>query len=291
MSHDTPALPQPIIDLYDEYTHAPLDRRDFLKRLSTLAGGTAAAYALLPVLENNYAQAALVASDDSRLVSEDVTFDGPNGALKAYLSRPKAGGRRGSVLVIHENRGLNPHIRDVARRVALAGYNALVLDFLSPLGGTPADEDAARALFAKLDRADAAENGLAALAFLKSLSGSNGRLGTVGFCWGGAMVNQLAVFAPDLDAAVCFYGMAPELLLVPQIKARMQLHYAGVDERINAGRGTFENAMKAAGVRYQSYLYEGKQHAFHNDTNAGRYDKASAELAWSRTLALFADTL
>lgn len=291
MSQDKPALPQPIIDLYDEYTHAPLDRRDFLKQLSVMAGGTAAAYALLPVLENNYAQAAQVAPEDTRLLSEDVSFDGPNGALKGYFSRPKAGGRRGSVLVIHENRGLNPHIRDVARRVALAGYNALALDFLSPLGGTPADEDAARALFAKLDRADAAENGLAALAFLKSLATSNGRLGTVGFCWGGAMVNQLAVFAPDLDAAVCFYGMAPELLLVPQIKARLQLHYAGVDERINAGREPFEAVLKRAGVRFQSFLYEGKQHAFHNDTNIGRYDKDAAGLAWQRTLALFAETL
>ncbi len=291
MSHDQPALPQPIIDLYDEYTHAPLDRRDFLKRLSVLAGGTAAAYALLPVLENNYAQAALVASEDARLTSGDIVFDGPNGTLKGYLSRPKAPGRRGSVLVIHENRGLNPHIRDVARRVALAGYNALALDFLSPLGGTPADEDAARALFAKLDRADAAENGLAALAFLKALPSGNGRLGTVGFCWGGAMVNQLAVFAPDLDAAVCFYGMAPDLLLVPQIKARLQLHYAGVDERINAGREPFEAALSRAGVRFESFLYEGKQHAFHNDTNAGRYDKAAAELAWSRTLSLFARAL
>ncbi len=291
MSPDKPALPQPIIDLYDEYTHAPLDRRDFLKRLSTLAGGTAAAYALLPVLENNYAHAAQTAPEDARLASGEVSFDGPNGALRGYLSRPKAGGRRGAVLVIHENRGLNPHIRDVARRVALAGYNALALDFLSPLGGTPADEDAARALFPKLDRADSIENGLAALAYLKALPDSSGRLGTVGFCWGGAMVNQLAVFAPDLDAAVCFYGMAPELLLVPQIKARLQLHYAGVDERINAGRDAFENALKAAGVRYRSYLYEGTQHAFHNDSNAGRYDETAARLAWQRTLALFAETL
>ena len=262
-----------------------------LQRRHVVGGAVALAAAGTGAWWSNRRHQPQPVASDAELAFWEAAFDGPNGALKGYLSRPKAGGRRGSVLVIHENRGLNPHIRDVARRVALAGYNALALDFLSPLGGTPADEDAARALFAKLDRADAAENGLAALAFLKSLPASNGRLGTVGFCWGGAMVNQLAVFAPDLDAAVCFYGMAPELLLVPQIKARLQLHYAGVDERINAGREAFESAMKAAGVRYQSYLYEGRQHAFHNDTNAGRYDEASARLAWSRTLALFAETL
>jgi carboxymethylenebutenolidase len=220
-----------------------------------------------------------------------VAFNGPNGELKAYQSLPAGKARRGSVLVIHENRGLNAHIQDVARRVALAGYNALALDFLSPLGGTPANEDEARALFAKLNRADSAENGLAALAYLKALPGSNGRLGTVGFCWGGAMVNQMAVFADDLDAAVCYYGMAPELALVPQIKAQMLLHYAGIDERINAGREAFEQALRANKVRFDSYLYEGKQHAFHNDTNGARYDKASAELSWQRTLALFKKTL
>ena len=284
-------LPQLIIDLYDEYTHAPLDRRVFLKRLVSLAGSTAAAYALLPLLENNYAHAAQVPESDPRLRTQALEFAGPKGPLKAYLAQPSAKGKRGSVLVIHENRGLNPHIRDVARRAALAGYNALALDFLSPLGGTPDNEDTARQWFGKLNRAETANNGIAALAYLKALPESNGRIGAVGFCWGGGMVNQLAVFEPDLDAAVCFYGMAPETALVAQIKARVLLHYAGQDERINAGRAAYEAAMKAANVRFESFVYEGKQHAFHNDTNTARYDKAAAELAWARTLALFSKTL
>jgi carboxymethylenebutenolidase len=284
-------LPQPIIDLYDEYTHAPLDRRVFLKQLASLAGSTAAAYALLPLLENNYAHAALVPESDPRLRTQALEFAGPKGPLKAYLAQPSAKGKRGSVLVIHENRGLNPHIRDVARRAALAGYNALALDFLSPLGGTPDNEDTAREWFGKLNRAETANNGIAALAYLKALPESNGRIGAVGFCWGGGMVNQLAVFEPDLDAAVCFYGMAPETALVAQIKARVLLHYAGLDERINAGRSAYEAAMKTANVRFESFVYEGKQHAFHNDTNTARYDKAAAELAWARTLALFSKTL
>ena len=284
-------LPQPIIDLYDEYTHAPLDRRVFLKQLASLAGSSAAAYALLPLLENNYAHAALVPESDPRLRMQALEFAGPKGPLKAYLAQPSAKGKRGSVLVIHENRGLNPHIRDVARRAALAGYNALALDFLSQLGGTPDNEDTAREWFGKLNRAETANNGIAALAYLKALPESNGRIGATGFCWGGGMVNQLAVFEPDLDAAVCFYGMAPETALVAQIKARVLLHYAGLDERINAGRSAYEAAMKTANVRFESFVYEGKQHAFHNDTNTARYDKAAAELAWTRTLALFSKTL
>ena len=284
-------LPQPIIDLYDEYTHAPLDRRVFLKQLASLAGSSAAAYALLPLLENNYAHAALVPESDPRLRTQALEFAGPKGPLKAYLAQPSAKGKRGSVLVIHENRGLNPHIRDVARRAALAGYNALALDFLSPLGGTPDNEDTAREWFSKLNRAETANNGVAALAYLKALPESNGRNGAVGFCWGGGMVNQLAVFEPDLDAAVCFYGMAPETALVAQIKARVLLHYAGQDERINAGRAAYEAAMKAANIRFESFLYDGKQHAFHNDTNTARYDKAAADMAWTRTLGLFSKTL
>lgn len=284
-------LPQPVIDLYDEYTHAPLARRDFLKRLASLAGSTAAAYALLPLLENNYALAGQTADGDARLVTADIGFAGASGPLKAYLAQPVGDGKRGSVLVIHENRGLNPYIRDVTRRVALAGYNALALDFLSPHGGTPADEDAARALFAGLDKALAVADGLAALAYLKALPSSNGRLGALGFCWGGGMVNQLAVAAPDLDVAVSYYGMAPETEQVGRIKAQVLLHYAGIDERINASRPAYEAAMRDAGVRYTSYTYDGAQHAFYNDTNAARYDQAAAELSWQRTLALFKQAL
>lgn len=284
-------LPQTVIDLYDEYTHAPLDRRVFLKRLASLAGSTAAAYALLPLLENNYARAGETQADDKRLKSSDIVIAGPNGDIKGYLTQPIGAGRRGSVLVIHENRGLNPYIRDVARRVALAGYNALALDFLSPLGGTPQNEDEARAMFSKIDPQQTIANGMAALAYLKALPGSNGRLGVLGFCWGGAMVNQLAVSASDLAVAVSYYGMAPDSALVKQIKARMLLHYAGVDERINASWPAYEAALKAAGIDYLAYVYKGAQHAFYNDTNAARYDKAAADLSWERTLALFRQTL
>lgn len=284
-------ISQPVIDLYDEYTHAPLPRREFMRRLGLLLGSSAAAYAVLPLLENNYAEAALVKEDDARLKTEMLEFAGPNGALKAYSAQPKAAGKRGSVLVIHENRGLNAHISDVTRRVALAGYNALALDFLSPLGGTPANEDEARGLFSKLNKAESAENGLAALAYLKALPTSNGKLACVGFCWGGAMVNQMAVFADDLDAAVCYYGMAPDLALVSQIKAEVLLHYAGIDERINAGRDAFESTLRQHKIKFESHLYEGKQHAFHNDTNGARYDQVAANLSWQRTLALFKKTL
>jgi carboxymethylenebutenolidase len=293
MNDKLPEVNQPVIDLYDEYTHAPLDRRDFVKRLATLLGSSAAAYALLPVLENNYAHAALSLETDSRISTRMLEFAGPYGTLKGYLAQPAGKSRKkiGSVLVIHENRGLNPHIQDVTRRAALAGYNALALDFLSPLGGTPANEDEARALFQKLDAAQSVANGRAALAYLKALPNSNGKVATVGFCWGGAMANQLAVNAPDLNAAVSFYGMAPDAALVPQIKAHVQLHYAGLDERINASREAYESALKANGVTFESYLYEGKQHAFHNDTNVARYDKGAAELAWQRTLDLFKSVL
>ena len=283
-------LPQTVIDLYDEYTHAPLDRRVFLKRLASLAGSTAAAYALLPLLENNYARAGETQADDKRLKSSDIVIAGPNGDIKGYLTQPIGAGRRGSVLVIHENRGLNPYIRDVARRVALAGYNALALDFLSPLGGTPQNEDEARAMFSKLDPQQTIANGMAALAYLKALPGSNGRLGVLGFCWGGAMVNQLALSAADLDAAVSSYGMAPASPLVQQ-PPPPRLHYAGVDERINASWPAYEAALKAAGIDYLAYVYKGAQHAFYNDTNAARYDKAAADLSWERTLALFRQTL
>jgi carboxymethylenebutenolidase len=288
MKQTIPVINQAVIDLYDEYTHAPLPRRDFITRLGLLLGSSAAAYALLPILENNYAQAALVDENDQRITTESIEFPGPKGSLKAYLAKPASNRKQlGSVLVIHENRGLNPHTQDVARRVAMAGYHALALDFLSPLGGTPSNEDEARALFAKLDSVQSVANGRAALAYLKALPNSNGKLGCVGFCWGGAMVNQLAVFAPELSAAVCFYGMAPNLLLISQIKSQVLLHYAGEDERINATRAAYEKALSANKIAFESFSYEGAQHAFHNDTNTARYNKPAAELAWKRTLALF----
>lgn len=287
-----PTISKDVINLYDEYTHAPLMRRDFIKRLATLVGSSAAAYALLPILENNYAMAAVIEPDDKRIKAEMIEIDSKFGVLKGYLAQPaKHKKKMGSVLVIHENRGLNAHIQDIARRVALAGYNALALDFLSPLGGTPSNEDEARALFSKLDSAQSIANGQAALEYLDMLPNSNGKLGCIGFCWGGAMVNQLAVHTPELNAAICFYGMAPELSLVGKIKTPILLHYAGEDERINAGRVAYEEALTKNQIAFESYTYEGVQHAFNNDTNEARYNKTAAELAWSRSMALFKEKL
>ncbi|MBP6300368.1 MAG: dienelactone hydrolase family protein [Arenimonas sp.] len=283
-----PVITQAVINLYDEYTHQPLQRRDFIKRLAVLVGSSAAAYAVLPLLENNYANAAISEPDDKRLKTQMIEIETESGILKAYLAQPiKQKKKVGSVLIIHENRGLNAHTQDIARRVALAGFNALALDFLSPLGGTPSNEDEARALFAKLDPAQSIANGQSALQYLNKLPNSNGKLGVIGFCWGGGMAGQLAVHTPDLDAAISFYGMAPDLTLVPKIKAFVMLHYASEDERINAGRAAYESALSKDKIAFESYTYEGVQHAFNNDTNAARYNKPAADLAWQRSMDLF----
>jgi carboxymethylenebutenolidase len=281
-----------IIHLYDEYTHAPLDRRVFLERLATIAGGTAAATALLPVLENNYAQAAIVDPADARLAISTITYKGATGDIKAYLATPKSGpAKRPGVIVIHENRGLNPHIEDVTRRVALEGFTALGLDLLSPMGGTPKDEDQAREMIGKTDRNDAVRNAAAAIAYLKGRADASGPVGATGFCWGGGMTNLLATVAPDLAAAAPYYGLVAATADVPKIKAKLQLHYAGNDPRINAGLPDYEAALKKAGVAYQLFVYDGAEHAFNNDTNAARYNKQAADLAWSRTIAFFKQTL
>lgn len=281
-----------IVRLYDDYTHAPLDRRVFLERLARLAGRTAAASALLPLLENNYARAAIVDPADARLAAETITYRGASGDVRAYIAAPKTGpARRAGVIVVHENRGLNPYVEDVARRVALQGFTALAPDLLSPLGGTPADEDAARTLIAKLGRTGATPDLVAAVGYLKARPDAAGPVGAVGFCWGGGMVNQLAVHEPGLAAAVPFYGLVPAAADVPRIKAKIQAHYAGNDERVDAGIPGFEAALKAAGVSYEIYVYAGAEHAFHNDTNAARYNKLAAELAWSRTIAFLKQTL
>ncbi len=284
-------MDQRIINLFDEYTHKPLKRDEFINRLIRLTGSAAAAMAVLPLLEVNYANAAQVPEQDNEIVSEDLSFPSGDTTVKAYLSRPKAPGKYGAVVVIHENRGLNPHIRDVARRVAKAGFLALAPDALSPFGGTPADEDAARDLIGKLDMHKNLDNFLNGLRYAGSRPEANGKTGCVGFCWGGAMANQLAVHAPTLQAAVAFYGRQPSKEDVPKIKARVQLHYASLDERVNAGIPAYEQAMKEAGVNYQLYMYEDAQHAFHNDTAPTRYNEAAARLAWERTLKLFRETL
>ena len=281
-----PKITPEMIRLYDEYTHVTLDRRGFLAKLTTLAGSSAAATAVLSMLENNYAQAALVAADDPRVKAETVTFPSPNGEISGYLVKPaEASGKLPAVVVVHENRGLNPHIQDVARRVALAGFLVLAVDFLSPAGGTPKDEDKAREMIGALDPAKAVADGVAAVAYLKSRPDSNGKVGAVGFCWGGGMVNRLAVNAPDLTAAVAYYGPQPDPKDVPRIKAQLMLHYAGKDERINAGIAAYETALKAANIPYTLFIYEGVDHAFNNDTNAARYNKEAADLAWGRTVA------
>jgi carboxymethylenebutenolidase len=281
-----------MIDAYDEYTHLTLDRRAFMEKLTKLAGSGAAAAAITPLLAANSAQAAIVAEDDPRVKGGDITYPGPKGEMKGYLVRPaEANGKLGTVIVVHENRGLNPHIRDVARRIALEGFIVLAPDFLSPLGGTPHDEDKAREMFTQLSSEQTIADGLATVAYLKKLDGGNGKVGVVGFCWGGGVVNDLAVNAPDLDAAVAYYGRQPKSEDVAKIKAPLLLHYAGKDERIDAGIDAYKAALEAGGKSFTIYVYEGVQHAFNNDTSAARYDKAAADLAWGRTIAFLKQDL
>jgi carboxymethylenebutenolidase len=280
-----------IIKLYDEYTHKPLPRREFLDRLAKLAGGAAAASALLPILENDYAAAATVDPGDPRLTAEPISYKGATGEIRAYVARPKAEGKRAGVIVVHENRGLNPYIEDVARRVALQGFTTLAPDLLSPSGGTPSDEDAARDAIAALDQGSTVANLVAAVAYLKSRDDASRKIGVVGFCWGGSMVNLLAEASPDLTAAVPFYGAAPPGAGVKNIKAKLMMHYAGNDERVDATIPSYEAALKAAGGTYTKYMYPGVEHGFHNDTAGPRYNKEAAELAWSRTVAFFKETL
>ena len=285
-------MDQRILNLFDEYTHAPLTRKDFLDRLTKLAGGTALALAALAVLEPGYARAATVSTSADDLLTETVTWPGGDGApVHGYLARPKGQKKRGAVVVIHENRGLTPHIQDVTRRVAQAGYLALGVDALSPLGGTPADEDKGRELIGQLDPAKNLANYLAALIYLRARPGSNGRTGCVGFCWGGGLSNQLAVHDPLLNAAVAYYGQQPKAEDVPQIKAAVLLHYAGLDERIDAGIPAYEAALKAAGTQYELFVYPNVNHAFNNDTSPARYNAEAAKLAWERTLRLFKEKL
>lgn len=277
-------MDQRIINLFDEYTHKPLKRDEFLKRLASLTGSMASALSVLPLLEVSYAQAETVAIQDDRIKTESVTFPGSDTTMKGYLARPAAPGKYPAVVVIHENRGLNPHIEDVTRRLALSGFLALAPDALSASGGTPTDETQMRELFGKLDAQKTRENFVKALDFLKTRPDSTGKLGCVGFCWGGAMANQLAVHDQDLKAAVAFYGRQPDAADVPKIKSAVQLHYGGLDERINAGIPAYEEALKKAGVPYEIYVYEGAQHAFNNDTAPTRYNEAAAKLAWERTV-------
>ena len=285
--NDRPNITQEMVRIYDDYTHLTLDRRDFMQKLSKLAGSTAAAAAIVPLLEASKARAQIVPEDDARLTAETITWPGADGVtMSGYLALPAdASGPLPAVMVIHENRGLNPHIKDVTRRMALEGFVALGPDFLSPSGGTPEDEDQAREMIQALDRQQTIANAVATVQFLKNHEAGNGQVGAVGFCWGGGIVNQTAVAAgSDLAAGVVYYGQSPDPADVGQIEADMLLHYAGLDERINEGVPAYEEALKAAGVDYQMHMYEGANHAFNNDTSAARYSKEAADLAWSRTV-------
>ena len=287
-----PEITQAMIRLYDDYTHLTLDRRKFMESLTRLAGSGAAAAMIAPMLGASPAQAAIVAPDDPKIKASDVTYPGSGGDMKGYLVLPTdAAGKLGAVIVIHENRGLNEHTKDVARRMALEGFAALAVDYLSPKGSTPSDEEAARKLIGELDPVQTNANSVATVAFLKAHEAANGKVGAMGFCWGGGQVNSLAVNSADLNAGVAYYGRQADAADVPKITAPLMLHYGGLDERINAGIPAFEAALKANGKAYEIHVYDGANHAFNNDTSEARYNKAAADLAWSRTVEFFRKNL
>ncbi|MFN7122809.1 MAG: dienelactone hydrolase family protein [Hydrogenophaga sp.] len=284
---------QELLILFDAYVHGDLDRRGFLDRASKFAVGGMTAVGLLAALSPDFAAAQMIPKDDARLKTELVDVPSPSGygTIKAYVAKPaNATGKLPSVLVIHENRGLNPHIEDITRRIALDGYLALAPDALSPLGGYPGDEDKARTLFATLDQTKTRQDMLAAAATLKARADSNGRVGVVGFCYGGGIAHMLATQLPDLAAAVPFYGNHPPVEDAAKVKAPLLIHFAAVDERINAAWPAYETALKAAGVRYTAHQYPGTQHGFNNDTTP-RFDAAAAKLSWDRTMAFFKERL
>ena len=283
------SMDQKIINLYDEYTHKPLSREEFFRRLAILAGGTAAALAILPLIEVNYAHAAVTKDDE--LLIEKITYPGVVGEMQAYVARPKDEKKYSAVVVIHENRGLNAHIEDVTRRAANAGFLAIAPNALSPLGGTPENEDEARTKFQQLKPEESLQNFINVFDYLATRKDCNGKYGSVGFCWGGGMSNDLAVKVPSLKATVAFYGRQPKAEDVSKIKAAVQLHYGSLDERIDAGIPAYEEALKKNNITYELYMYEGANHAFHNDTAPTRYNEAAAKLAWQRTIEFFAKYL
>jgi carboxymethylenebutenolidase len=278
-----------VLKLFDRYVHGLTDRRGFLEGAKKFAAGGAGAGALLEALNPRFAEAEQVAKDDPRIVGKFVEYPSPEGygTVKGYLVEPaKAQGKLPTVLVVHENRGLNPHIEDIARRLALDNFIAFAPDALASLGGYPGDEDKARELFPKLDQAKTRKDFILAARVLKALPEGNGKVGVVGFCYGGGVANYLATQLPDLAAAVPFYGAQPPAEDVAKIRAALLIHYAGSDDRINAGWPAYEAALKAAGVKYEAFIYPGVQHGFNNDTTP-RFDAAAAKLAWSRTIDFF----
>jgi carboxymethylenebutenolidase len=284
---------QELLILFDAYVHGSIDRRGFLEGAQKFAVAGMTAGMLLSALSPKFAQAQQVSPDDGRIKTERVQYPSPTGTgtVKGYLARPaNASGQLPGVLVIHENRGLNPHIEDIVRRLALDNYMAFAPDALTPLGGYPGDEDKARELFAKLDQKKTGEDFVAASSYLKNRADCSGKIGAVGFCYGGGVAHMLSTRLPDLDAAVSFYGNHPAAEEAAKVKAPLLIHFAGVDERINAAWPAYEAALKAAAVRYTAHQYPGTQHGFNNDTTP-RFDAASAKLAWERTLAFFTPTL
>jgi carboxymethylenebutenolidase len=283
-------FPPEVLQLFDGYVHGHLSRREFLDRTARYATAGVSATAMLAMLRPNYALANQVAKDDSRIKAGYQEYPSPQGSgtMRGYLAAPAKRGKSGCVAVFHENRGLNPYIEDVVRRLAVEGYVAFAPDALFPVGGYPGDEEEEKAvaMFAKLDPVKRNEDLVAAVPYLKSLPECNGKIGAVGFCFGGGISNLLATRFPDLAAAVPYYGGQPKAQAAAKIKAALVLHYAGLDERLNAGWPAYESALKAAGVQYEMYMYPGTQHGFHNDTTP-RYDEAAAKLSWSRTLAHF----
>lgn len=276
-------LDQSIINLYDEYTHKPLSRSEFIQKLIKLVGSTSVAMSIIPMLESSYKQDIVTPSD---IFTERVSYEGINGVVEAYIARPKDDKAYPTVVVIHENRGLTAHIEDVTVRAAMAGYLAIAPNALSP-AGKPKDEDDARKMFSDLKQEDNQQNMLRAFEYIKTRKDSNGKIGCVGFCWGGAMANFLAANVADLKAAVAFYGRQGSVDEVVNIKAALQLHYAENDERVNVGIAAYEEALKQNNKVYEQYIYAGVQHAFHNDTSAARYNQEAATLAWERTIAFF----
>jgi len=284
-------MDQKYIDLFDEFTHGTMSRREFMERLAKLAGGAAAAATLVPILQNSYAEAGIVPEDDDRLVTEMAAYEVNGTTMSGYLARLKGGGKRPGVIVIHENRGLNPHIKDVARRMALEGFLAFAPDALSPVGGTPADEDRAREMIYELDGDATLARMVAAVPFLAGHAESTGKVGAIGFCWGGGMVNKVAAAGTSLAAGVPYYGRQIPAEEVPMISAPLCLQYAGLDKRINEGIDDYVAALKANSKAYELHIYEGANHAFNNDTNEARYDKEAADLAWGRTVEFLKEHL
>jgi carboxymethylenebutenolidase len=280
-----------ISDLYEKYRNGTTGRREFLRKLAMLTGSVAAASALLPVLEGNGLNAAPSFQDNSDLIAEFIKYPAETGEMRAFIARPKKGKKFPAVIVIHENRGLVPHIQEVTRRMAREGFLALAPDALSPVGGTPEDISNVGALFKQLVPEQTTKNFVAAVKYLETHPNSNGKVGCTGFCWGGAMTNQVAVNSPDLDAAVPYYGRQPAVEDVPKIKAPIMAHYAGNDAGINAGIAAFEEALKKNNKEYQVFMYEGAAHAFNNDSNPERYNEQAAKLAWGRTIGFFKEKL